>query len=260
MSEPRKPPAHGANAPLLSIRGLSVRLPGGGDRSFAVQDLSLDVMRDEILCVVGESGSGKSVTAASVLRLLPPTLELAAGQIAFLGQDLIAASEAELRRVRGARIGMIFQDPMTALNPLHRVGDQVAETFRLHTDLPAETIRTKTVELLARMRLPDPARAALAYPHELSGGQRQRAMIAMALALEPDLLIADEPTTALDVTTQSQILALIRELQARNGMGVLFITHDFGVVAEVGTRIAVMRHGKLVEHGPAVEVLATPRV
>jgi peptide/nickel transport system ATP-binding protein len=221
--------------------------------------LTLEVRRDEILCVVGESGSGKSVTAASILRLLPPTLQVSQGHIEFDGRDLLALPPDELRRVRGARIGMIFQDPMTALNPLHRVGDQIAEVLRLHTALSPAVVRARVLELLERMRMPDPARAAQAYPHELSGGQRQRAMIAMALALEPDLLIADEPTTALDVTTQSQILALIRELQQRNGMGVIFITHDFGVVAEIGTRIAVMRQGQLVEQGDAIDVLDRPQ-
>jgi peptide/nickel transport system ATP-binding protein len=244
---------------LVSVNHLSVKLPEGADREYAVQDVSFELRRDDILCLVGESGSGKSVTASSILRLLPPGLQISSGRIDLEGVDVVSMPIDELQRVRGARIGMIFQDPMTALNPLLRVGDQIAEMFRIHTDLPKAAVRAKTLSLLEQMKLPDPMRAAEAYPHELSGGQRQRAMIAMALALEPDVLIADEPTTALDVTTQAQILSLIRELQQRNRMAVLFITHDFGVVAEIGTRIAVMRHGQIVEQGAAADVLRTPR-
>jgi peptide/nickel transport system ATP-binding protein len=199
------------------------------------------------------------MTASAVLGLLPPGVAIAGGRIVFEGRDLRQLAPAALHRLRGARIGMIFQDPMTALNPLHRIGDQIAETFRIHTQLRRSEVREKVLALLGKMRIPDPGGAARAYPHELSGGQRQRAMIAMALALEPRLLIADEPTTALDVTTQAQILALIRELQARNQMGVLFITHDFGVVAEIGTRIVVMRHGRIVEQGSAEAVLSRPQ-
>jgi peptide/nickel transport system ATP-binding protein len=240
---------------LLGIEGLSVRLPRAADRDFAVRNLSFDLEANEFLCLVGESGSGKSVTASAILRLLPPSLAIEAGRIAFDGQDLLKASSSALRAIRGAKVGMIFQDPMTALNPLQKVGRQIAETLRIHTRMPASAIRHKVVSLLAQMHVADPALAAHAYPHELSGGQRQRAMIAMALALEPRLLIADEPTTALDVTTQAQILSLIRELQQRTRMSVLFITHDFGVVAEVATRIAVMRHGEIVEQGPAARIL-----
>ncbi|AWN46293.1 microcin ABC transporter ATP-binding protein [Methylobacterium terrae] len=244
---------------LLSVKNLSVRLPPGADRSHALTDVSLALAENEILCVVGESGSGKSVLANTVMRLLPPGVRPDAGAVLFQGRDLVAASEAEMRRLRGAAIGMIFQEPMTALNPLRRAGDQIAETFRIHTGLSAREIREKTLALLAEVRMPDPQAALRAYPHELSGGQRQRVMIAMALALEPALLIADEPTTALDVTTQGRILALIREIQARRGMGVLFITHDFGVVAEIADRVAVMQSGRLVEEGPADAVLNRPR-
>ncbi|KMO42520.1 microcin ABC transporter ATP-binding protein [Methylobacterium tarhaniae] len=244
---------------LLSVQTLSVRLPPGADRSHALADVSLSLAANEILCVVGESGSGKSVLANTVMRLLPPGVRPDAGQVLFQGRDLVPASEAEMRRLRGASIGMIFQEPMTALNPLRRAGDQIAETFRIHTTLGAREIRDKTLALLAEVRMPDPAAALRAYPHELSGGQRQRVMIAMALALEPALLIADEPTTALDVTTQGRILALIREIQARRGMGVLFITHDFGVVAEIADRVAVMQAGRLVEEGPAGAVLNHPQ-
>jgi peptide/nickel transport system ATP-binding protein len=243
---------------LLAIDGLTVRLPRGADRERAVEDLTVALDENEILCLIGESGSGKSVTAASILRLLPPGLEIAGGRILLRGSDLLRQPPAALRRIRGGDIGMIFQDPMTSLNPLHRVGDQIAEALRVHKRMARPALRARVLELLEQMRLPDPALAARAYPHELSGGQRQRAMIAMALALEPRLLIADEPTTALDVTTQSQILALIRELQRRTGMGVLFITHDFGVVAEIATRIAVMRSGRIVEQGLAERVLARP--
>ena len=244
---------------LLAIEHLSVRLPPGADRSHALSDVSLTLAANEILCVVGESGSGKSVLANTVMRLLPPGVRPDGGAVLFRGRDLVGASEAEMRRLRGAKIGMIFQAPMTALNPLRRAGDQIAETFRIHTKLGARAIRDKTLALLDEVRMPDPAAALRAYPHELSGGQRQRVMIAMALALEPALLIADEPTTALDVTTQGRILALIREIQARRGMGVLFITHDFGVVAEIADRVAVMQAGRLVEEGPAEAVLDRPQ-
>ena len=244
---------------LLRIAELTIRLPPGADRAYAVENVSLDLHRNEILCLVGESGSGKSVTSSAILRLLSPTLTVERGSILFGGQDLLRQPLSELRRIRGAEIGMIFQDPMTALNPLHRVGDQIAETLHIHTSLSRRAIRDRVIKLLEQMRLRDPASAARAYPHELSGGQRQRAMIAMALALEPRVLIADEPTTALDVTTQAQILALIREIQHRTRMGVLFITHDFGVVAEIANRIAVMRHGSVVEEGQAEQVLVEPK-
>ncbi len=241
--------------PLLDIQDLSVQLPRTADRAYAVRNLSVELDDNEILCLVGESGSGKSVTASAILRLLPASLAIETGRIIFEGQDLLQAPSSALRAIRGARVGMIFQDPMTALNPLQKVGRQIAEAMSIHTRMSGRAIRDKVTDLLAQMHVADPALAAHAYPHELSGGQRQRAMIAMALALEPRVLIADEPTTALDVTTQAQILALIRELQQRTRMGVLFITHDFGVVAEVATRIAVMHHGKIVEQGPAAKIL-----
>ncbi|MGX7704214.1 ABC transporter ATP-binding protein [Methylobacterium sp. Gmos1] len=244
---------------LLRVQNLSVRLPPGADRSHALSGVSLSLAANEILCVVGESGSGKSVLANTVMRLLPAGVRPDAGEVLFRGRDLVGAPEAEMRRLRGREIGMIFQEPMTALNPLRRAGDQIAETFRIHTGLSARAIREKTLALLAEVRMPDPTAALRAYPHELSGGQRQRVMIAMALALEPALLIADEPTTALDVTTQGRILALIRDIQRRRGMGVLFITHDFGVVAEIADRVAVMQAGRLVEEGPADAVLNRPQ-
>jgi peptide/nickel transport system ATP-binding protein len=244
---------------LLSIRDLSVRLPRGADRSHALSDVSLDLAPNEILCVVGESGSGKSLTAAAVMGLLPgPQVFAEKGVILFEGRDLLPLSEAEMRAIRGARIGMIFQEPMTALNPLIPVGRQIEEVLEEHTAMSRAERAAKVVALLEEVRIPDPAAAARAYPHELSGGQRQRAMIAMALALNPRLLIADEPTTALDVTTQKHILGLIRELQRSHGTGVLFITHDFGVVAEIADRVAVMQHGRVVEQGTAEQVLNRP--
>jgi peptide/nickel transport system ATP-binding protein len=245
--------------PVLDIRGLTVRLPTGADRHNAVDAVSLSVGPGELVCIVGESGSGKSVTAHSVMGLLPKgDLVPAAGQILLEGEDILTAGPARLRELRGTRMAMIFQEPMTALNPVLRVGDQIAEVLRIHTRLGAAERRAKAVEVMAAIRLPDPERLYDAYPHQLSGGQRQRIMIATAMVLDPRLLIADEPTTALDVTTQAQILALIKDLQKRHGTGVLFITHDFGVVAEVADRVAVMQHGRIVEQGPAAKVLRKP--
>jgi peptide/nickel transport system ATP-binding protein len=243
---------------LLSIRNLRVDLPPGADRRHALKDISLNLNANEILCLVGESGSGKSMLASAILGLLPERVTAPEGQIIFRDKDILRLNAAALRRIRGVGIGMIFQEPMTALNPLLRIGDQIGEMFMTHTTLGKKAIYARVQSLLADVRITDPRRAALAYPHELSGGQRQRAMIAMALALEPAILIADEPTTALDVTTQAQILGLIRELQARCGTSVLFITHDFGVVAEIASRVAVMRHGEVVEQGNAEEVLNRP--
>ncbi|WP_207460831.1 ABC transporter ATP-binding protein [Azospirillum sp. SYSU D00513] len=246
--------------PLLDVRGLSVALPDGADRPFAVEGLSFTLNPDEILCMVGESGSGKSMTAHAMMGLLPkPHVRVAGGSLLFKGRDLVTLPEAEQRRLRGGRIAMIFQEPMTALNPLMRVGDQIEESLRAHTALRGAERRRRVVEMLDSVGLPNPAELSRAYPFRLSGGQRQRVMIAMALACEPDILIADEPTTALDVTTQKQILDLIRSIQARRRMGLMFITHDFGVVAEIADRVAVMRQGRLVEIGAADEVLNRPR-
>ena len=245
--------------PILVLDDVSVKLPAGADRSHAMANVSLSLAANEILCVVGESGSGKSMTANAIMRLLPGGVAIDGGRILFEGRNLADVSEAEMRKVRGAGIAMIFQEPMTALNPLRSIGDQIGEMFEIHTDLPAGEIRTRVLALLDEVRIPDPASAIKAYPHELSGGQRQRAMIAMALALDPRVLIADEPTTALDVTTQAQILELIRDLQRRKGTAVLFITHDFGVVAEIADRVAVMSQGRVVEEGSASAVLDNPR-
>ncbi|MCX8102280.1 MAG: ABC transporter ATP-binding protein [Geminicoccaceae bacterium] len=244
---------------VLHVEDLSVSLPRGADRPFAVERASFEVAAGETLCVVGESGSGKSVTAQAIMGLLPKgQLEPVAGSIRLEGESLLDARPARLRALRGARMAMIFQEPMTALNPVMRCGAQIDEVLRTHTRLSAEARRAKILDILAEVRLPDPERIARAYPHELSGGQRQRIMIAMALVLEPALLIADEPTTALDVTTQAQILKLIRDLQARHGTGVLFITHDFGVVAEIADRVAVMQWGRIVEQGPKDSILRRP--
>jgi len=247
------------SAAILTLEGLGVRLPPGADRPQALSGVSLSVAANEILCVVGESGSGKSMMANAIMRLLPEGVSIDAGRVLFEGRDLAAAGAAEMRQVRGAGIAMIFQEPMTALNPLRTIDDQIGEMFTIHTELSRAAVRAKVLALLEDVRIPDPKAAARAYPHELSGGQRQRAMIAMALALDPKVLIADEPTTALDVTTQAQILALIRDLQQRKKTAVLFITHDFGVVAEIAHRVAVMQQGFIVEQGEAAAVLNRPR-
>ncbi len=240
---------------LLEIEDLTVALPPGAARAHAVEGVTLSLEAGEMLCVVGESGSGKSVTMAAVTGLLPAGLRVAGGRVRFEGRDLLAAAPGEMRALRGARIGTVFQEPMTALNPLMRVHRQVAEVLEVHGRAAP---RALVASLLAQVGLPDPERLARAYPHQLSGGQRQRVMIAIALALEPAILVADEPTTALDVTTQMQILRLIRDVQRRRGTGVVFITHDFGVVAEIADRVAVMQEGRIVEQGTAAAVLGAP--
>ena len=248
------------SAPVLAIRDLTIPLPRLSDRAHAVEGLSLTVAPGEILCVVGESGSGKSVTAHAVMGLLPPVLKPSRGEILLQGEDVVKASPARLRALRGGRMAMVFQEPMTALNPVLQVGAQIDEILEAHADwLSGSERRARVLALMRDVHLPDPERMAGAYPHQLSGGQRQRVMIAMALANDPALIIADEPTTALDVTTQAQILRLMRELQARRDAGILFITHDFGVVAEIADRVAVMKGGRLVEEGTAAAVLRSPR-
>ena len=249
-----------APVPALVIEGLTVALPSWSDRRHAVENLTLEIARNEILCVVGESGSGKSVMAKSILRLLPgPHVRVTGGRILFQGNDILALDDNAMRALRGSAISMIFQEPMTALNPLMTVGRQTEEVLDVHTDLDATARRQRVMALFEDVQLPEPRRLYNSYPHELSGGQRQRVMIAMALALEPALIIADEPTTALDVTTQAQILRLIKDLQRRHGTAVLFITHDFGVVSEIADRVAVMRQGKLVEVGSVQGVLKSPK-
>jgi microcin C transport system ATP-binding protein len=246
--------------PLLEIRDLSVTFdtPGGDVR--AVREVSLDIARGETVGLVGESGSGKSVTALSVLQLLPyPPARHPSGSIRLHGEELLGAPEATLRRVRGNRVAMIFQEPMTSLNPLHVVERQVGEGLRVHRGLSRAAARARTLELLHLVGLPDAERRLGAYPHQLSGGQRQRVMIAMALANEPDLLIADEPTTALDVTIQAQLLRLLQDLQGRLGLALLLITHDLGIVRKLAGRVHVMTEGQIVETGPTAEVFEHPR-
>ncbi len=243
---------------ILSVRGLTVDLPSAMDRAHAVRDISFDLRRNEILCIVGESGSGKSVTANAIMGLLPRTLTIRSGDIELQGRNLLGLSDRELRDLRGRVVSIIFQDPLSALNPLMRIGDQIAEQMEAHHIGTPETRRKRVVELLTEVGLPEPETIQHQYPFRLSGGQRQRVMIAMALSLDPDLLIADEPTTALDVTTQAQILSLIAEIQRRKHMAVMFITHDFGVVADIADRVIVMEKGNLVEQGTADKVLRTP--
>ncbi|GJE12164.1 ABC transporter ATP-binding protein [Methylobacterium longum] len=245
--------------PVVRIRDLTIALPKGADRPHAVEGLNLDLESGKILCVVGESGSGKSMSAYALTGLLPRALKPTAGTILFEGRDLLALDEPAWRSLRGGRLAMVFQEPMTALNPVMRIGDQIAEMFEAHNLLTRSERWTRAVALATEVGLPNPEEAVRAYPHQLSGGQRQRAMIAMALALEPSVLVADEPTTALDVTTQAQILRLIRDLQRKRGMSVLFITHDFGVVAEIADHVAVLQRGRLVESGTAEAVLRNPQ-
>ena len=248
-----------AEKPVLDVQGLTVRLPGGADRVNAVENVSFAVAPGEIVCVVGESGSGKSVTAHTIMGLLPPGQLTATGGRALLeGDDLLTKTPAEMRKIRGDRISMIFQEPMTALNPVMKVGDQIAEVLDIHTNLSERERRARVLAVMQSVHLPEPDRLIDVYPHQLSGGQRQRIMIAAALVLDPVLLIADEPTTALDVTIQAQILELIAEIQQRLGLAVLLVTHDLGVVAGVCNRVVVMYGGKIMERGPAADVFEHP--
>ncbi|ODT18278.1 MAG: microcin ABC transporter ATP-binding protein [Kaistia sp. SCN 65-12] len=247
-----------AKKPVLEVRNLSVALPAGGDRVHAVEKVNFTVNPGEIVCLVGESGSGKSVIAFTVMGLLAKALKPTSGEILLEGENILAADETRLRELRCTRMSMIFQEPMTALNPVMTCGEQIDEVLRTHTTLDNAQRKAKIIAILARVKLPEPERIYASYPHQLSGGQRQRIMIAMALVLDPVLLIADEPTTALDVTTQAEILKLIAELQEGQGTGVLFITHDFGVVAEIAHRVAVLRWGELVEMGPTEQILSKP--
>ena len=245
---------------LIEIKGLTVTLPSKSDRKYAISDVSISVEKNEILCVVGESGSGKSVTAFTVMGIHDKrALTISKGEILFDGYDLTKIGEDQFRKFRGKKMAMIFQEPMTALNPVMKVGEQITEILEIHTDLGPSKRKSKAIEAMENVKLPDPEKIFHSYPHELSGGQRQRIMIAMALVLEPDLLIADEPTTALDVTTQAAILELIKEIQVRRGMGVLFITHDFGVVADIADRVVVMQHGIVVEQDRVNQILAHPQ-
>ena len=244
---------------VLKIDGLTVDLPRSGDRPHAVEDLSFTVKRGEIVCIVGESGSGKSVTAFTTMGLLPKALKPSRGRVLFEGRDVLTMRSREHAKLRGNRMAMIFQEPMTSLNPCFTVGDQIEEVFQAHSKLNRAERRARTLALLEEVRLPDVERIYRSYPHQLSGGQRQRIVIALALAMDPSLLIADEPTTALDVTTQAQILALMKRLKDTHGAGILFVTHDFDVVAEIADRVVVMQKGRIVEEGPAATVLNHPQ-
>jgi microcin C transport system ATP-binding protein len=246
--------------PLLDVQDLSVAFRQGGKTSVAVDKISFAINRGECVALVGESGSGKSVSALSVLKLLPyPTASHPSGSIRFNGRDLLPLDENEMRGVRGNDISIIFQEPMTSLNPLHTIETQIAEALLLHGGMRGKAARTRTLELLTQVGIPDPETRLGAYPHQLSGGQRQRVMIAMALANEPDLLIADEPTTALDVTVQAQILKLLADIRARLGMSLLFITHDLGIVRRIADRVCVMNNGRIVEQGPVEQVFTAPQ-
>jgi microcin C transport system ATP-binding protein len=245
---------------LLSVRDLSVAFHQGGNTSLAVDSISFDIKRGEVVALVGESGSGKSVSANSILKLLPyPAASHPSGEIIFNGKDLMTASDSELRQVRGNDITMIFQEPMTSLNPLHSVERQIAEILDLHQGITGAAAKTRVLELLNQVGIREPEKRLSAYPHELSGGQRQRVMIAMALANRPELLIADEPTTALDVTVQAQILELLKKLKDDHDMSMLFITHDLGIVRKIADRVCVMTKGKIVETGPTAEIFANPQ-
>src|SRR5215475_8645974 len=241
--------------PLLSIRDLSIAFGHGAREVLAVDRVSFDIRKGETVALVGESGSGKSVTALSVMKLLPyPAAHHPSGSIKFEGRELLTLSEQQIRDVRGNDIAIIFQEPMTSLNPLHTIEKQIREILLLHQGLSGETARARIIELLGQVGIPDPVSRLGSYPHQLSGGQRQRVMIAMALANKPDLLIADEPTTALDVTVQAQILKLLRDTQTQLGMSMLFITHDLGIVRKLADRVCVMQRGKIVEQGPVERV------
>ena len=245
-------------SPLLDVQHLSVAFGEGPRAVTAVSDVSFQIAPGETLGLVGESGSGKSVTAFSVLRLLQPPGRVVGGQIFFEGRNLLALPESEMRKVRGARISLIFQEPMTALNPVMRVGDQIAEALSVHGIASGAEARAKAAELLDAVKIPEAVKRARDYPHQLSGGMRQRVMIAIALACRPPLIIADEPTTALDVTIQAQVLDLMRELKSRYNLALLLITHDFGVIAEMADRVAVMYKGQLVEQGGVRQILRQP--
>ncbi len=250
--------AESAREPLVSIRDLRVQFATRAGSIAAVNGVSFDVDPGRVLCILGESGSGKSVTLRAIAGILPKATTTVEGQINFGGTDLVGLPEREMRNIRGARVSMIFQEPMTALDPVFTVGSQIAESIVRHEHVSWNKARARALELLELVQIPSAARRMKAYPHEMSGGMRQRAMIALALACKPDLLLADEPTTALDVTVQIQIVLLLRELQRELGMAVMFVTHDVGVAAEIADELAVMYAGRFVEHGPAVDVIERP--
>ncbi len=245
--------------PLLSVRNLRTVFGTMQGEVTAVDDVSFDVVPGEVLGIVGESGSGKSVTALSIMGLLPqPPGRVAGGEILFEGRDLLKLSPGALRQMRGAAIGMIFQEPMTSLNPVFTIGDQISETIRVHERIGAQAARARAIEMLEKVGIPSPARRVDDYPHQLSGGMRQRVMIAMALSCSPKLLLADEPTTALDVTIQAQILDLLRDLQQEFHMAIVIITHNLGVIAEFADRVAVMYAGRIAEQGPVGQIFDAP--
>lgn len=251
--------AQSENAPLLEMTDVSVKFVGREHTVHAVNDVDLTLKRGEVLCIIGESGSGKSVTMRAIMRLLPMRKTKISGQISVAGRDILAMSARELSDLRGSLVSMIFQEPMTALDPVYTVGHQIAETVRRHEGCSIEKGLERALELLELVKVPSAARRLKAYPHELSGGLRQRAMIAMSLSCRPEILLADEPTTALDATVQIQVLILLRRLQEEMGMGVIFVTHDLGVAAEIADRVAVMYGGRIVETGTVAEVLTNPK-
>jgi peptide/nickel transport system ATP-binding protein len=244
---------------VLEVRDLTIALPAGSERKQAVSKVSFSVDRGEIVCLVGESGSGKSVIAQGIMGLLPNTLPITGGEVLLEGEDTARASAERQRELRAARMSMIFQEPMTALNPVMSCGEQIDEVLVEHTKLSAQARRAKILDIVREVRLPDPERMTASYPHQLSGGQRQRIVIAMALVLDPVLVIADEPTTALDVTTQAQILNLLRDLQRRHGTAIVFITHDLGVIAQIAHSVVVMYLGRVMEHGPVDDIFHAPK-
>ena len=245
--------------PLLKVEDLRVEFETRRGKALVLNGVDFEIRGGETLCVVGESGCGKSMTALALLRLIPsPPGRISSGKVLFQGEDLVSASMERMREVRGNRISMIFQEPMTSLNPVLTVGDQIGESLRLHAGLDAKAARARAIEMLQQVGIPAPGKRVDEYPHQLSGGMRQRVMIAMALACRPDLLIADEPTTALDVTVQAQIFDLLRDLQREKGTAILLITHDMGVVAEMADRVMVMYAGRVIERGTAAQVLGAP--
>ena len=244
---------------ILEVKDLRVVFKNDGKENTAVDGVSFDVERGEVLCIVGESGCGKSVASLSIMQLVAtPPGRYAGGQILFEGQNILGKNNKQMGKIRGKNISMIFQEPMTALNPIHKIGAQISEALRIHDNYEKKDAWKKAIEMLAMVGVPDPARCAASYPHQLSGGMRQRVMIAMALSCNPQLLIADEPTTALDVTIQAQILDIIRKAKEERGMTVIFITHDLGVVAEIAQRVIVMYAGKIVEEAPCKDLFANP--
>jgi len=245
--------------PVLSVRNLRVEFATRRARLLALDDVSFDIAKGEILGVVGESGAGKSVTGAAIIGLIEPPGRIVGGEVLLDGVRIDGLPLAELRKIRGRRIGMVFQDPLTSLNPLFRIGDQIVETIQVHMELSEAAARRRAIELLTEVGIPAPESRIDAYPHELSGGMRQRVVLALVLCTRPELIIADEPTTALDVSVQAQIIALIRSLAAAHGTAVMLITHDMGVIAETADRVAVMYAGRLAEIGPVREVLKSPR-